>query len=80
MSNNYLNSINKDYNNYLMSKKLKDIKPTIITSCPNMFKTKQSKQKTVESFKEFCKRQNDYILFKKLEKIYSGKYKKSKYF
>ena len=78
MSNNLLNDINKDYNNLLMSNKLKNVKSCVKTNAPNTFIHKIQKQGIVESFNDFCKRQNDFILFRKLEEIYTGKSKPSK--
>lgn len=60
--------------NQLMSHKLRNIKPYVDSSKPPSFKEKPEKQFRVQSYKDFCKRQNDYSLFKKLQEIYIGKH------
>lgn len=60
--------------NELMSIKLRNIRPYVDSSKPPSFKEKADKAFKVQSYKDFCKRQNDYSLFKKLQEIYIGKH------
>lgn len=72
MSNRILLRKHTEQENNLMSKKLNVIKSSIRANTPTTFKNKIPKQGKVENFKDFCKRQNDYFLFKKLNDIYTN--------